>query len=654
MMFKNFLQFPQEASSATRVALYMLIAYLFGMLVRFVLWYQVVPFEAFWLEGHPLPIYSPDAGLYGYYAKQLLLGVSYPFSAEYMPGRLIAFFVGTFGFDVDWVVFLLPAFLAPLVAIPTVLMAHALGSAKLGFYAALIATIGINFYSRSYLGYMDTDLLNLFFPYMAVASAMMALTRKSVLWVVLFVASLAGFYVWYHSALAIIAAIIAMVFVVAPLVYRQRIVAVVSAVLVIAALLFVDFEKVGKRASDYYNTQSSIDVTAKGQTYHFVNTLDSVSEAQDVNVLSAHPLYISMAPYTVLATLGFILLALMRPVLLMALPLIALGYAASVMGMRFTMFATSAYALGFMGLFMLAGSWLKWRYVSVIGVIAGVAIMVLNVMQLNPTCTPSFFKNDDVATLESFAHTSSEDDLLISWWDYGWPLWYYTGHRNTLVDNGRHGADTYLVANLLLSKSDAFVANAMHYFGAKQQDGQQILPHLAKEENLQARFDALRQGSINLPLERDIYIMLHRDMLLTFQTLEDFAHIDLSSGQMQREHAQIYISDLLRPYTKKVSIINGDTFDFDLRNGMIKGHDGATTQVHGVIIAENGNVVAAKPYNARSSMNLIIYNKTKAIYLDNNALNTFLVKALLLDRYDQNRFEKVAETEAFKILKLKH
>jgi undecaprenyl-diphosphooligosaccharide--protein glycosyltransferase len=662
-MFSNITKhfiLPQEQSSSTKILIYIAVAYLFGMAMRFILWYQVAGVEAFWLDGKPLPIYSPDAGLYGFYAKQILSGVSYPFVSEYMPGYLIASIV-SLGFDIDWVMFLLPAFLAPLVAIPTILMSVALNNAKMGFYAALIAVIGVNFYTRSYVGYMDTDVLNLFWPYMAVAAGMFAVLRKSIIWSVLFVLSLVGFYFWYHSSLVIIAAIIGMLFVVIPVVYRNKIIAIIASLLVLGSLFVVDLEKVGKRASDYYNADSVVKVEGKEQTYHFTNTLESVAEAQDVNVLSGHLIYAGMAPYTVLATLGFIILALMHPAVLMALPLIGLGYAASIMGMRFMMFATPAYALGFMALFTLLSQWFqtkssnqKWRWFGLVGLFIGISIMSVNLLRTNPSFTPSFFKHNDVKALESFSAQSSAKDLLISWWDYGWPLWYYTNHRNTLVDNGRHGPDTYLASNLLLAKDDAFVANAMHYFAAKQKARYPILQNLAKEEDITARFENLKSHAPMLELNRDIFILLHRDMLLTYKTIEDFANINLQNGQKTTESAQIYISNLLQPYSKKVPVVKGDTFNFDLRNGMIVGHDGAQTQVQGVIISENGKVVAAKRYNPRSPMNLIIYNKTKAIYLDNKALNTFLVKALLFDQFNKNRFEKVAETEAFKILKLKH
>ncbi|RLA70217.1 MAG: hypothetical protein DRG24_07205, partial [Epsilonproteobacteria bacterium] len=297
--------------------------------------------------------------------------------------------------------------------------------------------------------------------------------------------------------------------------------------------------------------------------------------------------------------------------------------------------------------------WKIWHLLPLLSTILATALMLVNILRVNASFFPTYFQHNDVKALKKFSEQSRQKDLLVSWWDYGWPLWYYTGRNNTLIDNGRHGADTYLVSKLLLSSSDTFAANALSYFGTAQKGNSEILSNLAPHENLPQLFKELEHQSVTAPTNRNIYIMLHRDMLLTFKTLENFAHINLVSGQKNRENSQLYISDLLEVYSKKIPIIKGDTFNFDLRDGMIMGHDGAKIQVNSVIISENGKTVANRRYNPRSSMSLIIYNKTKAIYLDNMAINTFLIKALLFDLYDKERFEKVMQTENFKIFKVR-
>lgn len=635
----------------------MLIAYGLGVLVRLWLWQQNSSVEAFWLDGRPLSIYSPDAGLYGYYAKQLLMGAHYPMDSEHMPGFLIYWIVSIFNLNIDWAMYLLPAFLAPLVAVPTVLIGHALGHTRMGFYAALIAVCGINYYTRSYVGYMDTDVLNLFLPYMAVASGMMALARRSWLWGVVAVLFLAAFYGWYHSSLVVVVALAGMAVLVVPLVLRRKMVWIASGLLVIGVVAVTDIQNVSKRAQEYLSKDETIKLASAQGEYHFVNTLHSVAEAQPATLFSIHEAYVGMLPYTLLATLGFVLLSLRHPALLLALPLLALGYLALWAGLRFAMFATPAFALGFVGLLVWLAQRLSGRMAGVllvVGVASGLGVMLLNITRLNPSFTPGYFLADDVKALRSFAKESRQEDLLWSWWDYGWPLWYYTGRNNTLVDNGRHGPDTHLAAKVLLAGNDTFAANALRYFSETQVGNGEILRPLAQKEDIAQRMEDLELlRPIDLNATRDVYVLLHRDMLLTFKTIEEFASINIRSGANASDNMQLYLSDLLRPYDQHEPLVRGDTFDFDLRSGVIRGHDGVQTRIAGVMVVENGAITAAQRYEAGSDMHLILYNRTKVIYLDSRALNSFLVRALLLNQFDHSRFETVVQTERMKLLKLK-
>lgn len=655
---KKYLHVNSQDSSVRMLLLFTIVAYLFALGVRLLLWYQHADIDAYWLHGNPLPIYSPDAGLYGYYAKQLASGVTYPLVSEYMPGYLVYVLVSAFHLNIDWVMFLLPAFLSSLIVIPIMIMGYALGLLRIGFYASLIGSIGINFYTRSHLGYMDTDTLNLFFPYLAIASMMMALQKRSLVWGVLFFAALVGFYYWYHSSIIIIAALVAMTLIMIMLKLKHRIAIVAAVLMIIAALFALDNSKLMKRANDYMTSQHAITLQSADETYHFANTLATVSEAIDASIFKISPLLSGTEVYVVLATAGYLLLALARPLFLLTLPMLVLGYAASVLGMRFSMYATPVLAFGFVYLLFLFNRFLPHKNIPILGTLAGIALMLYNIVVVNSSVAPYFFKKNDVMALQKFATINTKHDLIYSWWDYGWPLWYYIGSNNTLIDNGRHGSDTYLMSKLLLSPNQNFVANAARYFSQKNLEGRkeymnEVLPFVMKTKNLNEVFQELNYTIPTKARGRNTYIMLHRDMLLTFDMIEHFALTDLQSGQAHGKHSELYISDLLKPYRSGNPIIQGDTFTLDLRRGEMTGSDGAKATVYGVVMVQNGAITASKQYNKRSPYILIIYNNTKAIYLDTKAFDSFLIQALLLDLYDKSLFEKVIQTPSFKILKLK-
>jgi hypothetical protein len=90
-----------------------------------------------------------------------------------------------------------------------------------------------------------------------------------------------------------------------------------------------------------------------------------------------------------------------------------------------------------------------------------------------------------------------------------------------------------------------------------------------------------------------------------------------------------------------------------MRNGKITGSDGASAQINSINISKKGRLIAGKNYNRRSPMRLVIYNGNKALYMDTSTYGSFLIQALVLDNYDHNLFEKVADTGKMKIFKVK-
>ena len=699
---QRYLLFKEENTSLVRTWLYITIAFLFSLAVRSLLYFHAVGIENFWFEGRPLPIWSPDAGLYGYYAKQILAGHSYSFTAEYMPGYLVAFAVNLTGISIDNIMFWLPALLASLIVVPIVLIAKALRLTTLGFIAALIGAISANYYTRTHLGYMDTDTLNLVLPWTAIMFWVFTLTRKRLHYAFLGALSLLLFRMWYHSSAPILAGVTAGLLLVVLIFYRKERIgwqAVLLAGIAItpfsyllsfgtmtaAALLFfaADRQEIGpkpylvlfglalisapfflnldqyiQRAKDYFDKPETINIATGHGIYHFSNVLSTVIEAGGAPIWQINPMFSGMAFYILPALIGFILFSMAYRVLWVAAPLLILGLLSSVAGIRFAMFASPALALGFAYIgFLLAKELIdrqRLRPLIVGGLsLAAIALMVFNIVRLNPHLKPFYFLKPEAKALQSFTAHSTPKDLILSWWDYGWPLWYYTGRDNTLIDNGRHGSDTFYIANMLLSSNPVFVANSAKFADAtKNTHHLEVTPVIAENGDIFDKFREFSNPKTVVPSPADAYIMLHRDMLAILPTIASVANKDPRTGQPTRQQ-QFYISNLLRPYTGKEPLLYGDTFTLDLRNGTITGNDGASARIGGVVISENGKLKVGKRYDKHSPMIMIVYNKTKALYMDTSVFNSFLIQALVLNRYDHERFEEVADTGIMKLFKVR-
>ena len=206
------LKLQPERYSNKYLYLYILIAYTFGVGIRLILLYQVKDVSSLWLDSAPLPIWTADAGRYGFYAKEILSGISYPSDPIYTPGYLIAFITDLLGANIDEVMPFLPIFLSPLIVIPIILIGKSLKLTQFGFLSALVAVTSINYYMHTYIGYMDTDVLNLFFILMITYFMLETINTDNLLYALGGGVSILLFSLWYHSSASINLALISTFF----------------------------------------------------------------------------------------------------------------------------------------------------------------------------------------------------------------------------------------------------------------------------------------------------------------------------------------------------------------------------------------------------------------------------------------------------------
>ncbi|NCC23931.1 MAG: hypothetical protein EOM25_01835 [Deltaproteobacteria bacterium] len=116
-----------------------------------------------WVDGEPLmATHDAYAWLAGAEGAGRLTG---------QPLSLLLKYLAMFtGIDTGVLFFWLPALVAPLVAVPVVLICRFFGAVEAGIPAGVLAASGFGFLARTRIGYGDTDILTLFLPFMLVAA----------------------------------------------------------------------------------------------------------------------------------------------------------------------------------------------------------------------------------------------------------------------------------------------------------------------------------------------------------------------------------------------------------------------------------------------------------------------------------------------------
>ena len=650
---------------------YLLVAYIFGVFIRLLVFNNIIGIDSYWFEGRPIPIWSDDAGLYGYYAKEILKGVSYPFSGDYILSYIIAFVVKLTHLHIDWVMFVLPAFLASLVVIPVIITGYILNRVQFSFFVAIIGVVGVNYYTRSYLGYMDTDGINIFLIYSFVLSLMVVIYKNELKYSIYPTLFLLFFLEFYHSSKSLLAGVLIGYLVVGVIFYIKEkiiyqifitlslafiigikfgfLIALSSAIIVniiflyekkfdykayllvislsiIGVLLFFDLSSIYSRVLDYFNLNSLVTM---GE-YKITNVLSTVAEVQQRGIFAIYDNFIGVKYYVIIATIGYFILVYKHREFIFLLPLLILGYMSFKIGIRFTMYSSFVLAFGFVYLLYL----FKHQLIIYLGVILAIGVMFYNILGINSYIKPKYFFKDELKLFQNLKIT--QNDKLISWWDYGWPLWYYTGNRNTYIDNGLNNqGGTIFVSKMLLSipKEASKLAK--------------IISTDIRDLSILENQNSIDKKAKSIQPTKDIYIMLHKNMLRSIKTISKFGDRDIKSGKLNIHRTIESLSYIIKKRYGKYYTTN---FIINTKTGTIKDKKSNMAKLNQIIVIQKGKIRFSKVYNIKSDINVIIADR-KAIYIDNKTLKTLFITSLLLNK-NSKYFQKVIETKKIKVLKL--
>lgn len=722
---KNILDLEQNKIRTKYLIIYMLITYLFSVSVRLFLYYQISDNSNYFYNGNVIPLWTADAGLYGYYANQLLNGVSYPFISEYMPGYLLYAIVSITGWSIDTVLFFAPAFLASFVVIPIILIANHYRLALFGFYAALIGTVMTSYYYRTHLGYYDTDTLNAIFPLFAIYFLIRTVDAKKSMYAIYVSITLIVFNLWYHSSEAIILSIVAIyllyvllyerkavyayqsLFVIAiallPLTFVYKILALITislllygihkykdinykyylSILFIAIVAFFFLTNTAKyyeRVDNYINKTSSIELKSSKGTFKLKSDLDTVAEAQSASLSQLIHRTSGRTPYFIIALLGYIALLIRYKSMLLTLPLALLTFIAMFAGLRFTIYGVMLFSFTMVfGVYLTFKSILvTWgdfsekvsKSVSNIFLLLVLVLAMNNIVNYNKTLSPLYFSStEDIEALHSLKNSSKKGDFILTWWDYGWPLWYYTNLK-TLIDNGKHQQDNFIASKILLSDSDTFTKNASIFFIEKYIEGKRkkfsrVMDYFVANYPIDY-LKELEKEELYLPvLNRDIYILLHKKMLSTVNTIELFSNIDLKSGKNYKSDLAS-LGYLNKKYDKSQKILEINNFTINLQKGEIRSKtDSMKRRELKNVYLSSGNVIPIRKisifkeskkefeniYLSENGLDVII-NDDVVLIMKSKLYNSFLIQALLFNNYNRDYFTEVSRTKNFLILKV--
>jgi len=716
-----------------------LIAFAFSVVMRLIWVEQFSSQEQFKFNGEFM-INTNDGYYFAEGARDILAGFHQPNDLSPVSNAvsvLTAWMVKILPFSFETIILYMPVFFASLIVIPIILIAREFHRLEVGFIAALVASIAWSYYNRTMVGYYDTDFLTIVFPSILLWSLIWAVDTGKDKYLLIAALDAIAYRWWYPQSYSLEFAFIALIgiYVVYQIVKKQdfktnlllisfmlfamvnvdgfiRLAMVVAFYMLLkskrelvfrylyyifafAVILFFatgGFDPIWTQLKGYV-FRDLLESDAKGLSLHFFSVMQTVREAGEIpfemfaNRISGHTV-------TLIASIvGYVWFAYRHPVMLLALPMVGLGFLAygipnlvSGGGLRFTIYAVPVMALGLGFSIYEISKWISTKFANhKTSFIAKYAFMTLlslaalypNVAHIIDYRVPTVFTQDEVKLLDRLQKIAAREDYVVAWWDYGYPIRYYSDVK-TLVDGGKHsGAENFPVSFIVNSPQDAAAKMARLDVEYTEKRFRVSEANIGLDENhtdfvkfsssnieqmtLDYGYDNTNdflnslRGDIDLPSKtRDVYLYLPSRMMGIVPTIALFSSLDLMSGE-KRASPFFYSSNSAQDTDESLKLGNG--ISIIKKSGQIMIGNKALTLNSFIVTEYDESGMLRKNIQVidKNSPVSVVFMKdyNQFLVLDGDMLSSTYIQLFVLENYDENLYEAVILDPMTKIFRLK-
>jgi len=689
-----------------------ILAYIFSFGIRLIWVYQFQDNPNFFWNDQ-LMINTNDGYYFASGVQQALLGmheenIRIPDIFGYSLVFFSTLMVNVFSLSIETVILYLSAIVSSLVVIPIILIAKLYNKPLWGFLAALLGSITWSYYNRTMIGYYDTDMFSAMAPMLILyflikstiyfnirsafyAAIMIALfpflydQGKAIVYAMGII--YAVYLIWYHrddktTYMSLLLVFLALMpfYLGRPEEYIAHLIAIVllyvtflkisisqkhlKIIFAIIFILFLILSNVFGVILD--KVFLYIETGTKLEGLHFYSVTQTVREAGQIPFSTFANRISGSGVGLILSIIGYIMLVIKHRAFILALPLIGIGGFALFGGLRFTVYAVPIAAMSSIYFFFILGSFFKNEKFKYLFIVFATATMLYpNIIHIIGYKVPTVLNRAEVEDLNKLKNISNPKDYTLSWWDYGYPIWYYS-ETSTLIDGGKHQNDNFFISKIMQTTSPVLAANLSRVIV-------ESYVSIDKDSNVSTVADSLlknkQKGQLNpnsllsdledeiymMPEKtRDIYIYLPYKMMNIFPTVSVFGNLDLTTGEKERK-VSFYPTQAVSNNQGMITFGNGIVFD--AKKGQITlGKQKKSIKYF--IVTQNtkdGKVrLQSQLYHADGEY-AIVYMKSygRFVVMDSETFNSMYVQMFILEKYDQMLFELVISSPYSKIYKLK-
>ena len=562
-----------------------------------------------------------------------------------------------------WSFYAIPI-LACLFVFPLFLFLDRLGYPVAGYLGSLVGVTSLIYLVRTSVARLDTDALNLFYPFI-ISLLLLAYFRLKRPFNFIAVLSAAGlgnlFYWWYSPSTSILFAFILCFLGAIFLERRFR----PNRWDFLALLLFVlpqiwfcwqaPLIAVSYIKSLIYGKSSEAIFSA------YPNILVSISELNKIQGLKAVSRFILPQYHLFLAgLLGFLVFIWKEKRQgILLLPLLPVGLLVFKAGNRFGMYLAPYVGIG-LGFwvhflwdkvslrvaFLREEAFLRALFPLLLGVILGASLWSINKSSRSYTANPKVLA-PIAANLQKLAHLTPSQAWIWTWWDFGYPIAYFS-NRGVFIDGGSQSTPkTYYVALSFTIPSPQEAYNIISFIGEKGLTG--IEEKLREGIPADRLTELIRKGAYGNSLKHHVYWLFTGDLFTKFAWISYFGSWDFQ--KKSGRHGFILLPKACRQKDNLVTCANAKV---DLKKGealIRKGNKLLKITIKKLIIVRPNNVkeislhpkgiIAESVYSAYGA---ILFLVDEMVYRSN------FNQMFILRQYDPRYFRLVHDDFPYAVL----
>ena len=548
-----------------------------------------------------------------------------------------------------------------------------------GLLGGLIGTFSMAYYTRSSIGRIDTDMLNLFFPFLSSYLILMAVKSKSEKSILLYTIScglsLYFFQWWYNKA-----GFILVYFIV--LVISLALHKIPVKTILISAFLFIlcahpnNFFDGAKSVNNFLKIYFVLEETASNNIKNnldnpaiFPNVFKTISEADTVQIEQVFSRILSNIFIVWVGFIGLFIFIIYRwKVLLPIIPILALGLLSFKSSNRFIMFLAPfvGIGLGFLinfGLevfFNFFSKDPKVRFKDRIQIHQDSSHDPEDELELKNhnlnliywlrqaliySCMGLFFWSISSKTAIAFLPMPSiptkiyktfldikniipNNSAILTWWDYGFAITDATELATFHDGSSQFGPKTYFIARSFLSSEQIELYKISQYLATEGEPG--IKKNNTSPENLLKTV----LNPKNKPPD-PIYLFFTADMTSKFGAISKLGSWDIKNGG---SHPKIFQNLVCNKINAEE--MNCRRAVIDMKNGKVNKR----IPLKRIIFVKDGYIIREKKFESKKGLTLQIFVIGKQIFqvqlIDEVVYNSNYNQMFLLGKFRNDLFEE--------------